>query len=163
MDSESEEQPGQIPDEAENLLNGMDAGPEPGQEPGQEHTPEEPGITPELAAIQAGYMVAFATSFFERHPAVQYPDLVKQELVDSLTPVIIKYDGVIPEWLAKLIENWKEEFALAKVVAGVTYGTIMAVKHYNAQQAAAQAEAGTGAETGAGTDQDTEAKNAEQG
>lgn len=41
-------------------------------------------------------------------------DKQRQEFMEALTPVLLKSNGVLPPWLAKILADWKEELELAK-------------------------------------------------
>lgn len=115
-----------IPEEADRLLFFVE-----GEEPAPEAEPQAaaPHVTPGEAAEISGQLVAFAAaSLKSAHPALEYDDATQTRVRDALTPVVIKYDGALPPWLLK----WKEEIILCGVLASVAYGSVKAVKDYNA-------------------------------
>lgn len=45
---------------------------------------------------------------------VKVDDTTRETFADRLAAVLEKHDGELPPWLARLIADWKEEFALAR-------------------------------------------------
>jgi len=119
--------PEKIPEEALVLLGEVQTSDEIEQEGKQE---ESSAYTMEMAMDEAGFLVELAADGAEGlHPAINYDKDVREKVARRLAPVLLKYDGKLPPWL----ERWKEEIFLSITLGGVAYGTVKAIREYEAK------------------------------
>lgn len=117
-----------------------------GDAPGEEGEAAPAG--PSLADVLPFARMVIGTVAKEVHDVYPSSRRVLTELqveigAERLAPLILKYP-VMPEWLLKLYERFKEEFMFGVWVAGVTYGIRKAI--IEDERAAAEAKAGQAGE-----------------
>ncbi len=131
---EAAEKPYTVPHEAQVLLDQVvitpegpanDAGPA-GDQPDRVFTLDD------VKPIAAG-MVEFArTEIGGVHPAFagQFTAPTMDKLTDRLAAVLHKYQMKLPEWLERILREWKEEISLGMAIGGVAWGCYKAYRAY---------------------------------
>ena len=102
---------------------------EPGPDAGPVATGSGGGIPDEQIEDMAAVCVGMASDMISQaHPALPavYDAATREKLAQALAPVLKKYDGAIPEWLAP----WVPEIMLGCAVVTVGVSTMQAVKNY---------------------------------
>lgn len=109
----------------------------------EEKGPEGPeggsavGYTPAMAEMEAEMIVGMTLSTVESfHPALEYGDDVKEKLKQAVVPLCLKYEGALPPF----IEKWKEELFFCFVAGSIAYGSVKAVKDFEAEKLAKENE-----------------------
>jgi len=121
--------PSPIPQEAERLLDIAVESERPA--PGAAADSAPPTLSADAADAISGQLVNMAAGALQQaHPALRYDDATRNQVRQALTPVVVKYDGQLPPWLAK----WQEEIMLAICLGSVAYNSVRAVKDYNAER-----------------------------
>lgn len=90
-------------------------------EGGEAAPPELTDIEKQIAAqLTAAATTGGISTVVERvfKPATISDDQ-RREFMEALTPVLLKGDGVLPPWLAKILADWKEEIALARKTVAI--------------------------------------------
>lgn len=114
-----------IPEEAMVLIGEVQT------EEEQQQGEQEPEYSPQMAAMEAGFLVDMAADTVEgAHPAIEYEKGTREQVAERLAPVLAKHGGKMPPWL----EQWKEEIMLVITLGSVAYGTVKAVREYEAEQ-----------------------------
>lgn len=138
--STTPEQTQDLPEDAQRLLSAVDASISP--EPGESASGEGPALATDYRAEAELYTDMLADTVESAGGGVvQYGPKTRKRVADALAPVLEKYEGRMPEWLAK----WWPELMLGWTLAPIAYQTARAFADAkNAAVAAQQAEGAAG-------------------
>lgn len=98
----------------------------------EELTPEQASIAAQMTAAMVTGTVATGIEFFVKPAKVS--DDQRNEFKDALAAVLAKSGGVMPEWLARLLDEWKEELVLARKTVAIGWAIKDQVKEERAKQ-----------------------------
>lgn len=96
-------------------------------------------VDPALALMRARVTAAMATGsmaegveFFLK--PVKISETQREEFMQALTPVLLKNNGTMPQWLADIIDGWKDELVLARKTIAIGYAIYEQRRDYQAAQ-----------------------------
>lgn len=100
--------------------------------PAEELTPEQAKVAAQMTAAVATGTIATGVEFFLKPAKVS--DEQRNEFKDALAAVLAKSGGVMPEWMARFLDEWQEELHLARKTVAIGWAIKEQVKAEKAKQ-----------------------------